>query len=92
MLDVWPAQPPVIKDRISTSVVDNVVSLLEHHSRVCQIDLKVTRLLFQDVLAAMDVSFPELADPWFSSSRLEECQSFPTRSWADLHHVCDYSS
>ncbi len=59
MLDVWAALPPVIKGKISTSVVDNVVALLGHHNRLCQIalKLKMTRLLFQDFLAAMVVSF-----------------------------------
>lgn len=51
MLDIRPALPPVIKGKISTSVVDNVVALLGYHNRVCQIDLKVTRLLFQEVFA-----------------------------------------
>ena len=70
MVDVWPALPLVIKDKISKSVMDNVVTLLGHHNRVCQIDLKVTRLLFQEVLAAMEVSSPELTDLWFSSRRV----------------------
>jgi hypothetical protein len=56
MLDVRPALPPVIKGKISTSAVDNVVALLGHHNCVCQIDLKIT------ISGAMKVSFLELTD------------------------------
>ncbi len=45
-------------------LVDNVIALLGHSNCVCQIDLKVTKLSCQKVLAAMEVSFLELTCLW----------------------------
>jgi hypothetical protein len=64
-LDVWPALPLIVKGAIfPTSSIDNIVVALGHSDRVCRIDLHgVTEgLQWDQVLAAMQVSFPALTD------------------------------
>ena len=63
MLDVWPALPLAIwcYDNNPIGSVDNIIAMLEHRDRVCQIDLA----FFQSpdlefILAAMQQPFPEL--------------------------------
>ena len=61
-LDVWPALPLVIQcDPIQIGHMDNVVALLEHSNRVCQIKLfSLSSSDLEKVSAAMQVPFPEL--------------------------------
>ena len=52
-----------------SAVVDNIVGALEHSNRVCQIRLFGLPSPPSDkILAAMQVSFPELTELWFSSN------------------------
>jgi hypothetical protein len=77
-LDVWPALPLFILDVdiIDTPLaVDNLISLLEHSNRICQIHLDIrflTTSQIEKVWTAMQVPFPELTDltlesPWSRS-------------------------
>jgi hypothetical protein len=63
-LGVWPALPLIIEGTInSSSSVDNIVEALGHNNRVCQVHLsfwKTSRQPLENVLAAMQVPFPEL--------------------------------
>jgi hypothetical protein len=71
-LDVWPALPLIIEgtinvssdvDNIVPSAVDNIVAALRHSNRVCQVHLSFWMTScepFENVLAAMQVPFPEL--------------------------------
>jgi hypothetical protein len=38
-LDVWPALPLLIGGGVSNTLVDNVITVLEHSDRICKIDL-----------------------------------------------------
>jgi hypothetical protein len=59
-LDVWPALPIVISAQCNSQVrLDHVITMLEHHDRVCQIDLSFI-LEFEDILGALEEPFPEL--------------------------------
>ncbi len=59
--DVWPALPLLINGNFSETSVDNVVALLEHSDRICQITVTChTTSEFETVFAAMQVPFPEL--------------------------------
>ncbi len=67
-LDIWPALPLFILDVdiIDTPLaVDNLISLLEHNNRICQIHLafrSLTTSQFEKGWTAMQVPFPELTD------------------------------
>jgi hypothetical protein len=64
-VDIWPAFPLLISDRgCLTGGPDNIIALLEHNNRVCQISfMQVTNSRFFDnVLKAMQEPFPELTD------------------------------
>ena len=64
-LHVWPALPLVISDRYClTNGLDNIVALLEHSDRVCQISfINLPSLHFlKTVLKAMRKPFPQLTD------------------------------
>ena len=51
-----------------STFVDNIVGILEHSNRVCQILLfSLPRLPSEIFLAAMQAPFPELTEMWFSS-------------------------
>ena len=68
-LDVWPALPLIIYGGMeSSSSTDNVIAALGQSSRVCQLELEglVDRQL-EEVLAAMQVPFPELTELWLGS-------------------------
>jgi hypothetical protein len=62
MLDIWPVLPLFVLGRaFDRSGAVNIIGLLEHSDRVCQIDLKdVASSQLEKVLAAMQVPFPEL--------------------------------
>jgi F-box-like len=61
-LDVWPALPLIVEgDMASTSSTDNVIAALEQSNRVCHVSLwGLTGCQFEEVLAVMQVPFPEL--------------------------------
>jgi hypothetical protein len=60
-LDVWPPLPLVVRGEwLSDSHVDNIITVLEHSNRVCQIILYDVALQLERVVATMQESFPEL--------------------------------
>ena len=60
-LDVWPALPLIIEGALDlSSSTDNVITALGQSNRVCQVGLGGCKL--GEVLAAMQVPFPELTD------------------------------
>jgi hypothetical protein len=61
-LDIWPALPLLIQGAISSSVVDNILAVLNRHDRVSMIDLHYFRTTpdVENVWAALHVPFPEL--------------------------------
>ena len=60
-LDVWPSLPLLIRDTYPTEDVDDIIAVLERSDRVVEISFATDcdRYL-EDVLAAMQVPFPEL--------------------------------
>ena len=72
------------------SGTDNIIAALGHSNRVCQVILwNLADWQLEEVLAAMQVPFPELR--FLSSRNMMKRQSFPNRSWVDLPHICDNS-
>ena len=62
-LDVWPALPLVVGgDLAIASNTDNVIAALGQSNRVCQIILTVGGWQMEEVLATMQVPFPELTE------------------------------
>ncbi len=61
-LDVWPAYPILIDGHLTlSSGVDNVIAALGQTNRVCHVGLSgLENLELENVLAAMQVPFPEL--------------------------------
>jgi hypothetical protein len=68
-LDVWPALPLVIKDVMEIpSSMDNIIAALGQSNRVCQVNLMhLADSQLDEVLAVMQVPFPELAAMQLSS-------------------------
>jgi hypothetical protein len=64
MLDIWPPLPIVIQTHGSIPDVDNIVDLLKHNDRICQISFyEVPDLLLEKIFAAlMQESFPALTN------------------------------
>jgi hypothetical protein len=62
-LDVWPALPLVIRGHVSTLLMDNVIALLEHSDRICQINVSCddTTPQIEKLWTAMQMPFPDLA-------------------------------
>ena len=62
-LDVWPALPLIIEGSIySSSGTDNIITALGQSNHVCKIDLYLDDRELEEVLAPMQVPFPELTD------------------------------
>ena len=62
-LDVWPPVPLIVEGTMSLSSTDNVIAALGQSNRVCEIVLRCfVDWQLERVLAAMQVSFPELTD------------------------------
>ena len=61
-LDIWPALPLIINATTILSRVDldNVIAALGQSNRVCEVGLDLTGRQLKEVLATMQVSFPEL--------------------------------
>ena len=67
-LDVWPALPLVIKGTVDLlSDMDNIIAALGQTNRVRQVDLDLAGWQLENILALMQVSFPELTDLRLSS-------------------------
>jgi hypothetical protein len=68
-LDIWPALPLIIQGHMSlTSGTGNIIAALGQSNRVCRVFLwSLTRWLLEEVLAAMQVPFPELTHLQFFS-------------------------
>jgi hypothetical protein len=69
-LDVWPALPLIIYGGMaSSSSTDNVIAALGQSNRICQVTLlDLAGWQMEQVLAAMQVPFPELTDLRLSSN------------------------
>jgi hypothetical protein len=62
-LDVWPALPLIVRGSMAlSSGTDNIIAALGQSNRVCQVLLDVAVWELEEVLAAMQVPFPELTD------------------------------
>jgi hypothetical protein len=61
-LDVWPTLHLIVGGYIhsSTGTTDNVIAALWQSNRVCQVNLSLSDWQLEEVLAAMQVPFPEL--------------------------------
>jgi len=74
---------------------DNVIMALGQSNRVCQVDLwDLADRQLEEVLAAMQVPFPELEELRCSLTlMMKRYQSFtfPIRSWVDLPRVWNTS-
>jgi F-box-like len=64
MLDVWPPLPIIIRESGPLlSDGDNIIAALEHHDRVCEIDLwDLTSFELEQLSAVMQEPFPALTD------------------------------
>ena len=62
-LDVWPALPLIVRGSMSlSSSMDNITGVLRQNNRVCQLSLWGLGWQLEEVLAMMQVPFPELTD------------------------------
>ena len=62
-LDVWPAFPLIVNGDMSLSDTDNIIAALGQSNRVCQVYLfSLARWQLEEVLAEMQVPFPELTE------------------------------
>ena len=60
-LDVWPALPLIIVDILALSS-SNITAALGQNKRVREVDLRIRSWQLEEVLAPMQVPFPELTD------------------------------
>jgi F-box-like len=67
-LDVWPALPLFIRCNETVESVDNIVAVLEHSDRVCDIYLDFKGSDLEKISAAMQVPFLELTSLWLWSN------------------------
>jgi hypothetical protein len=61
-LDIWPALPLIVSGSTYSSFTDNVIAALRQSNRVCEVSLQLSSWQLEEVLAAMEVPFPELTD------------------------------
>jgi hypothetical protein len=63
-LDVWPALPLLVVGNmaLSSSGTDNVIAALGRSDRVYSVSLSLENWQLENILAAMQVPFPELTD------------------------------
>ena len=59
-LDIWPALPLIVVGGMTISGTDNIIAALGQSNRVCQVNLELAGWQLEEVLAAMQVPFPEL--------------------------------
>jgi hypothetical protein len=70
ILDVWPALPLIVEGYMTSSGTDNIISALGQSNRVCQVFLRyLAGWQMEQVLAVMQVPFPELTDLQLTSNR-----------------------
>ena len=69
-LDIWPALPLIVEGSLTySSGTDNIIAALEQSNRVCNVFLEgLVGWQLENVLAAMQVPFPELTDLQLSSN------------------------
>ena len=66
-LDVWPALPLLIQSDVTETSVDNVIAVLEHSDRICQMNLRCyTNSQIDKLRRAMHGPFPELISLYLS--------------------------
>jgi hypothetical protein len=64
-LDIWPSLPLIISGSMTSSGMDNVITALGQSNRVCKVFLwQLADWQLEEVLAAMQVPFPELTELW----------------------------
>jgi hypothetical protein len=62
-LDVWPALPLIVNGYMNPSGTDNIIAALGQSNRVCHVSLwDLAGWQLEQVLAAMQVPFPELTE------------------------------
>ena len=62
-LNIWPALPLLVRGSMTSSSTDNIVAALGESKRVSQVILEgLARKQLEEVLASMQVSFPEMTD------------------------------
>jgi hypothetical protein len=62
-LDVWPALPLIVTGDIAlSSSTDNVIAAFGQSDRVCKVHLELAGYQVEEVLAQIQVPFPELTD------------------------------
>src|SRR6266852_2410090 len=63
-LDIWPALPIIVDGHMAISpATDNILAALGQNNRVCRVSLfDIAGWQMEQVLAAMQVPFPELTD------------------------------
>ena len=63
-LDIWPALPLIVRGNTTLAGTDNVIAALGQSNRICRVDLifDFAYQQLEEVLAAMQVPFPELEE------------------------------
>jgi hypothetical protein len=61
-VDVWPPLPLIVGGDMDLSRTDNIIAALGQSNRVCKVDLFLAGWQLENILAAMQVPFPELTD------------------------------
>jgi hypothetical protein len=94
MLAVWPPLPIVLR-QFGTRRIDNIIAVLEHNDRVCEITLLDVRSLeLEGVLAPMQKPYPALTDLniWWGDHGVAPIvpESFLGGSAPHLQHVSLY--
>jgi hypothetical protein len=60
-LDIWPALPLIVAGNMAlSSGTDNILATLGQSNRVCQVELHLTGWQLEEILAVMQVPFPDL--------------------------------
>jgi hypothetical protein len=95
-LDIWPALPLLIRGDVSETSVDNVIAILEHSDRICQMGLNFhPTSQIENLWRAMQVPFPELASLYLSYEDLPHGPVLPDsllgRSAPCLRFLCLHS-
>ena len=81
-LNAWPALPLIIEGDLSLVPTYNVTTLLERHSRVCQVSLyRLQHWHLESISAVMQVPFPELTKLGLTLD--SSAQSWPGRTISD---------
>jgi hypothetical protein len=91
-LNIWPSLPLLIYANGSETLgMDNVVAALDRSDRVREISISISRSQSAKLWKAMQEPLPELTYLVLERMmKVNRYQSFPIRSWVDLHHVCNH--